>query len=318
MSSGETQYDVDDDLFWTPPEGIPGHAGTPIPSDLDFFEPPPEEIGEIVSAWSSLSTDKEPMGPTLRWILAFVIGVGGWLGGTLLFRMFDVRDDFAANALGGLIGVIGLLVVLAVTRFKHTCSYVGTKGVLTATLKGGRFRTPSIQQFLFDEAEKLFTSQTRHYYNGVYTGTSYDYRWADVGNRTQFQLKGTYQAKDGNPKPKDPFHLAMSAEMAWSQYLLDGMQEELEREGCVEFPVNKSDLVRVGPGFLEFVLKGAPTRVEAADIKELSISDGTFNIKTHDAKWFGSKGKYRFNYGRMGNAKLFVFSLERLLGVRFG
>ncbi|CAK9002499.1 Uncharacterized protein SCF082_LOCUS7371 [Durusdinium trenchii] len=280
MSSGETQYDVDDDLFWTPPEGIPGHAGTPIPSDLDFFEPPPEEIGEIVSAWSSLSTDKEPMGPTLRWILAFVIGVGGWLGGTLLFRMFDVRDDFAANALGGLIGVIGLLVVLA--------------------------------------AEKLFTSQTRHYYNGVYTGTSYDYRWADVGNRTQFQLKGTYQAKDGNPKPKDPFHLAMSAEMAWSQYLLDGMQEELEREGCVEFPVNKSDLVRVGPGFLEFVLKGAPTRVEAADIKELSISDGTFNIKTHDAKWFGSKGKYRFNYGRMGNAKLFVFSLERLLGVRFG
>ena len=59
------------------------------------------------------------------------------------------------------------------------------------------------------------------------------------------------------------------------------------------------------------------TRLTSADIKTLNIANGTFSIQTHEARWFSSKGKFSFEYGGMGNAKLFLYALERLAGYTF-
>ena len=39
---------------WQPGEDVTNHAGGTIEADADFFTPPPPEIGEIVSAQTSL------------------------------------------------------------------------------------------------------------------------------------------------------------------------------------------------------------------------------------------------------------------------
>ena len=90
----------------------------------------------------------------------------------------------------------------------------------------------------------------------------------------------------------------------------------MEQQGFLQFNLSKNDFVRVGPGVLEFAMKGELSRVTAADIKSLNLGQGTFTIKTHEAKWFGSKGKFSFSYATMANARLFLIALERLLGYR--
>ena len=58
-------------------------------------------------------------------------------------------------------------------------------------------------------------------------------------------------------------------------------------------------------------------RVTRADIKTLTVHDGTFEIETHDARWFSRKGRFQFEYGSMGNARLFLHALEHLAGYVF-
>jgi hypothetical protein len=151
----------------------------------------------------------------------------------------------------------------------------------------------------------------------VYTGTNYFFRWEDADGRKLLNLSGTFRSEKGEPEPDDPFYFAQGGEIAWSIYLLDALQKELEKHGSVEFKVNKRDAVRVGPGFMEFAFSGKEQRVDGEQLKHISIGGGTFSFKTADAKWFSSKGKFNFDYSRMSNARCFLLVLESLLGVTF-
>lgn len=75
-------------------------------------------------------------------------------------------------------------------------------------------------------------------------------------------------------------------------------------------------LVRVGKGFLEFVTpQGEAQRAMVADIREAKLHSGQFQFKHQDARWWSGQGKYRFTYGSMPNARLFLLCLRQLAGV---
>src|SRR5581483_7500697 len=38
---------------WRPPAGVGDHSGGALRADVDFFAPPPEELGPVLSAWST-------------------------------------------------------------------------------------------------------------------------------------------------------------------------------------------------------------------------------------------------------------------------
>jgi len=303
---------------WRPDEQISRHAGVPLETETEFFVGPPQDIGQVITADSTLRLGKQPIPPFLRCVLSLLIGGAV----VLLIVGIAVMAGLMLDVIIILLGFMGALVVAAIAfflmRFKHVCSFVGTAGLARYTLKGGREQEPREELLFFEDAENLTTSQTRHYHNGIYTGTAYEFKWTDADGACLFKLSGQYQSKTGNPKPKDPFHFARSAENAWNSFLIGRLQSELEEHGFVEFKLNKKDMVRVGQGFLEFHIGGRTERITREDIKNISISQGTFHIDTHDARWFSSKGKFRFNYGGMANAQLFLFSLERLLGYQFG
>jgi hypothetical protein len=302
---------------WDPPADVRLHNGAAVPDDMDFFTPPPDEIGTVATAQSTLKTYKREMTTlsTALVRLGFAGAVAG--GGYYLGQALGPGAEPMIGVLTGLGGFLGLLIGWAMTSFKHLCSYCGEHGVTEYTIKGSRQNEPKQRRLLFQDAMDLRTSQTRHYTNGIYTSTQYSFQWVDADGKKLLTLSGSYRSQAGTPKVDSPFWFASAAERLWNGHVADRMQAELDKNGFVEFRVNKKDRVRVGPGFMEFEFGGRTDRVTPADIKDLSISGGTFVIKTKEARWFSSKGKFSFNYGAMSNAQMFVFSLQQLMGYTF-
>ena len=302
---------MEQDVAWEPPAGMLTHGDVPIGTELDFFAPPPPEIGEVLNAFSSLKRGQRPLPAAAKGAILFLPGA------VTLAALSYTRavDDLWQVVIFIALFAIGWLL----TRFTHTCTYVGKAGVARFQCKKRRENITQQEIFLFRDAIELRTSQTRHYHNGVYTGTNYDFTWTDDQDRKVFRCHGTYRGEKKPPKPTDPFHFAESAEVAWSVHLLDRAQEQLDAAGAIVFRLGGTDWVAVGPGFLELNLKGERQRCESAEIGGFSINGGTFKVKRTDAKegWFRSTGVFQFPYGTMANARVFLLAIDRLLGHRF-
>ena len=202
------------------------------------------------------------------------------------------------------------------TRFKGTCSYVGQHGVARAFIEKNPAAPPQTDLLLFAQATELHASQTRHFVNGMYTGTLYEYTWNDASGTRLYRLKGKYQGKKKPPKPGDPFHFARAAEMAWSQHFLSA-EEHLKTEGSIPFRVDRDRWVRVGRGFMEFHFDSNPVVVTKEEIAKVTLGGGRFAFKHKDATWLSREGKYNFKYGAMANGQVFLLALDRLMGYRW-
>jgi hypothetical protein len=305
---------------WSPPLGVVAHNGEPMPPDREFFAAPSPEIGEVNSAWSTLTFGKSPKPIALRAGIAFALLCAGFFGVSLGADSAGWKaghPDVGIMAVGAGIGLVAALIAYFSMRFSHTCSFTGTDGIVKYAISGSRDAVPKPELLLFDTVTDLRTSQTRNYHNGIYTGTSYTYTWKRPDGSTALRLNGTYSSKEGTPKIKDAYWFARAGEVAWNSYQLDLINEDLEKMGYVEFPINKTDAVRVGRGFLEFVWKGEIARINVDEVRDIRLNSGQFQIAHKDAKWFSSKGKFSFAYGNMSNAQLFLASLDSLLGYRF-
>jgi hypothetical protein len=218
----------------------------------------------------------------------------------------------------GVLAVLGASIAgVLMTRYRHTCTYVGALGTASYGLKRSRAAIPTQSLFLFADAAELRTGQTRKFVNGGYVGTTYYFTWTDQAGRTVKKFTGTYRSQEGTPKQKDPYWFPSSAERAWSIFLLDRLDAELRANGYVQFSLGGQKFVRVGRGFFEFSIKGELARITTDEIKTLDINSGYFHIHHKDAKWFSKKGKFDFAYGEMANARLFLLAMEKLTGHRF-
>ena len=200
---------------WSPPEDVTLHNGEKIPDDMEFFASPSEEIGKVQTAYSTLKAGKAEMNSASRWLIRVGITgacatVGYYIGDAL---RGPIDGPTQTCVLGGLGLLLGLLLAFVMTGFSHTCSFVGEAGFSECTIKGSRDSEPKQKAFLFADAVDLRTGQTRNYYNGVYTGTTYFYNWVNDDGKTVRNLNGTYSSKVGAPKAKSPYWLAVSAEL---------------------------------------------------------------------------------------------------------
>ena len=292
---------------WTPGPDVVGHAGDPAGADWDFFAPPLAEIGTVRTAYTSLRRGQTPPSLGKRFALTFLPGFAA-IG---LLQFLGYTDVLLQ------VGAFLALFVLGtfLSRFVHRCSYVGDEGVARFTCRGRRGRIKSVEVFLFRDAERLKTTQVRHYHNGIYAGTNYSFQWRDAADRHVFKLSGSYYSEKKPPKPKDAYHLATAAERAWSVHRLARAQDELNARGAIRFGLGGSDWVDVGPGFLEFQRKGKTERWEAADLGALTVRDGALKLQRRDAQvgWFSSTGVLQFPIASMANSQAFLIALQRLV-----
>lgn len=287
---------------------LPDHTGARRDPGLEMFAPPPPEIGEPLSGSSSLRHGKQELPIAVRVFLCAVIVTIAVVVGLSM----DSWVPYFVIA----IGVVTALGVWARTGFVHHCDYIGRDGLaqIEMTSRKGK-RTIVVMRWM--EAASLNTGETHHLRNNVYEKTDFAYGWWDAEKRPKFAIAGEY-FRDGIP-PNHRINFARAAERAWNQFLLPYVLDQLQREGSVAFRLgaDQQKVVRVGHGFLEFHgFEAQPVRITQPEIATLSLANGYFNIKHVDARWYSGGGKFKFYYGSMPNAQLFLMMLERLLGHR--
>jgi len=135
-----------------------------------------------------------------------------------------------------------------------------------------------------------------------------------------FKVSGTYQSE--KVPPRRPAN-------STRRRLRDGLEHLLAEKRrprgdqprrLVPVQPRRTNHVRVGPGVIEFRMKGRTQtcRTEELDLDKLTIANGTVNFQRKDARvgWFSSDGVFAFEYANLANAHLFLFLLKRLvLGV---
>ncbi len=284
-------------------EDIPDHTNKPRPKSRDMFEPPPAEIGEIVSGDSTLRTGDR--GYPL-WVLVVVsVGIFGFAG---LIAHEVPRAVHVALVVIGAAGVTaGMWYAM---RFKHVVTYVGRDGLARITVTGSR-RGPRRTEILrFASADELRVEDSTIIITPVAQQQTFGYRWFDRSGRRLFLIEGPYVA---TVVPHDPLNFAHAAEAAWCTHRLARYEEDLARDGFLVFSILGGKSVRVGRGFLE--LRGfaaQPVRLTREELDGVTLREGAFRVNHVDATWYG-KGKFTIKYGNLGNAQLFVAALKQFL-----
>ena len=296
---------------------IPNHGDGRLPADADFFAPAPQAIGPLRSAWTTLREGKQPISPVLRIVLILAVALGGLLLGAGIVMVCE-PDDFWVVAIPVGAAAIGALIAWAVTRFNHTCTYVGRDGVARFVCSGSRDNLTTKEVFLFREAVDLRTAQTHYYRNGVYQNTSFAFTWYDVGGRKRYAVSGAHNSHNNTPPPTHYYQFARAAELAWTVYLLDDVDRQLQLSGSIPFKLTGGQWIRLGKGFLTLGLSGQPMDLDAADVGAVQVQKGVVRIKRVDAEegWFSSRGVYKFDFASLANAQLFFILLDKLVGVR--
>jgi hypothetical protein len=307
----------------------PRHDGSAAGPDDDFMVLPDPSIGEVVSAGTNRTLrgfHKTSAGNRIALAILGLIfgGIAGFLvtrgGVALLLDLLDVEADPGLLGLVGFAGMAVASVVCAVAGFllpllfrAKMSSYVGRQGIM-------RYVKPKLgsarkEVLAFANAEELKVSRTRNYYNGAYTGTTYNYTWYK-GGRPALSIAGMY--RDDRNDPIDPVNFAFAAEKAWTRFRLAQVQEQMRQYGVVRFRAG-NDFIGVGDGFIEIGWKGAVERLEKAAIASLSLAQGTLIVKRHGAKegLFRSEGVFRFPVSTMSDFHTFLVALEVCTGYHF-
>jgi hypothetical protein len=216
--------------------------------------------------------------------------------------------------------ILGVAIAFGVTRFSHTCSYVGRDGVARFTCSGSRDRISGAEVFLFRDAMEIRTGQTVRYLNGAYQGTDYFFNWTDVGGRKRYSISGTHKTAKGVPPSTDPYHFGRAAEIAWSESLLAQARRKLEMAESIPFNLKAGQSLRISATGLTVQLGGEPVEWAAKDIEAVIVDKGIVKIKRVDAQegWFSATGVIKFPFNTLANARLFFFLVDQVLKVRIG
>jgi hypothetical protein len=301
-------------------EKLTNHGGGPLPNDSDFFADPPEQIGPVLSAHTTLTARRQPWSAGGRMVVAGFSGMAGLLVGAVIVVLATPRGEFWQILWPTVGTLLGVGIAYGVTRFSHVCTYVGRDGVAKFTCFGSRDRVKNAGIFYFRDALELRTGQTVRYVNGVYQGTDYSFTWTDVGGRPRHVIGGTYRNAKGPPVTTDLYHYGRAAEMAWTVYLFSQVQRQVELAGSVAFTLKNGHTLRIAPGKLILQMGGEPVEWNAQDIGGVLVDKGVVKIKRADAQegWFSATGVVKFPFDSLANARLFFHLVDKLLGVRVG
>src|SRR5205807_398476 len=132
----------------------------------------------------------------------------------------------------------------------------------------------------------------RHYTNGVYQNTTYNYTWTDVAKQKRFLIQGSHRHEKGSPPAKDPYHFALASELAWTVYLLNQSEAQLTLGGKITFRLKGNDVIKIARDYLKLDIRGRVEELSARDIGDARIDQGAFVIEAADAQkgWFSSTG----------------------------
>jgi hypothetical protein len=316
MTSSSPKQEATANTTWTPPASMKLHSGRPLDPKLLFFAPPPAEIGEVISGYSSLKKGQPALArlsqiPADIWQGALFLGaLAGFIPGLIIG--FIPGGDLPGLIVGLLagFGVLGFMVWVALSP---RCTYIGTKGFAELMQMKGKLTEPDIR--LFEKARELRTEETRKYKDNAYQGTSYTFSWTDDSSTEVFKVSGLHVSENNTPHDKNDYTLGLAAERAWTAFTFERAKKELGQNGGITFRAKNADALTLGDGFIEINRRGETLRLTREDMPRLSLEKGVVTVSSKHTifNFFGSQGTYKFNYHDIANASLFLVLFDSLV-----
>lgn len=297
------------------------HLGNPVRPDADFFQAPPDEIGPLISAHSTLKQGTQPLSWVLQVVLTGFFGVlfsfAFWLFANFVNADQPSKRETTTILYPCIGAVLGMFLAWRHVGFGHQCSFVGEAGVACYTMKHGRKGTVEQAVLRFSDALSLLSRVVPQEFVGLFSWNSYDFQWRDGSNKTRFRLEGAFRRANPRSRHWNAYSLAFAADLAWTAYLTDIANETIREQGFFQFNLSDGRWVRVGSGYLQLNLRGGePVRVDRTMVESFHLKQGVFSVRMVDAAVFGRRGKYSFSLDELENSSLFQLIVSRLTGVR--
>jgi hypothetical protein len=157
------------------------------------------------------------------------------------------------------------MISLASNRFEHFVSYVGINGFADFEAKDSKDNILVKDIIKFSDITDCVYRLQNTSVNFQYNGTDYQYIW--INNNTSdivYTHDGAFIDKKGDPElsTSHRYWLNRTAEKYWTIYLLDSMEETLERDGFLSFNVYSYEhntlhkFIEIGIGYIKFLYPG--------------------------------------------------------------
>lgn len=238
------------------------------------------------------------------------------------------------NALVGfsIFYVISLLVIFSsntnIYKFRNLNYYIGINGFAFFLSEGSASNVIQEFELNFKAITHLFTSEVEQYENFDYKGTDYSFTWLNIkSKKVLYQTKDSYWQKEGEPaKEVEPYYwMNRIAEKYWTVYLLDNIENELAKNGYLQFDIAVDDFTELIPYI----------KLEVGKVTFLNSNNMTYNLSDIKKVYRKKQNLYfeHVNYGKkfvffesgnkdfiplnlMGNKLFFIKALELFLGFK--
>lgn len=169
---------------------------------MHFFTPPPEELGEVLAAHSTLLTGDKPNSFAMRLVIALTYGlISGLIAFGLMRWAYEPLELFAQVYVG--VVAFGFMMVGFAHEKVHRCIYVGEYGTvwLDGSLTSQKVFKRKIMPFMFSSA---------YDYQFVNRG---EFRWINWHDNVVYKLSALTQPY--GPHKLDSSELGNAVVAAW-------------------------------------------------------------------------------------------------------
>ncbi|MDD2465090.1 MAG: hypothetical protein PHI97_13920 [Desulfobulbus sp.] len=301
------------------------HAGEKIANDCVFFAPPPQEIGQVATAQTTLRKNS-PL-PMLPLAVSYPLTIIGLALGVSLVLRYLLHGNVAINSMSFVIavGVVALLIWKIngpLSQFFHECTYVGEKGAVRFTLTNQHKHIVKQEMLLFTQADSLYHGSTLRFEKFFYRKTDFFFVWKDQDEKVLLKIAGDYVNRSGRPKNLDhPYYFGEAAMAAWNAYLRPRIFNALEKNQVISFKAEDM-IIALSKDVLMFSETSKRLVLGWGDIHSITLGGGM--LEFHHQQYMRSmlfprlwsgKGafrgrKIRLAYDSISNVELFLAAIR--------
>jgi len=212
-------------------------------------------------------------------------------------------------------------------NYKYENAFVGVNGFAIFFCKNFKNNIIKTEEINFNDGTDLYCFYQDYVLNFIYQHTNFSYAFVDKNtHKIIWEMPGLFNKKKATTEHQQ-LNLCTNIEKYWTIYLLDNLEDRLQKDGFVSFTTyNKNkekfeDFLKMGIGYMTFLQgKKAPFTYEFKDIKkiyskgnELHIQHNNFQKKLFFLK---SGDEDIVPLSDISNRSFFFKTLEILLGYK--
>lgn len=307
------------EVFSHAPSTFLSHAGHEVSREWVFPVAAPTEIGELLSAHSTISVAAptrglRASGPLIGKLVALAFGCF-----VALSIACDVIPAIPELPLGYRLGFgVAIAGIVALIRFSKRqfglVTFVGENGI--SRFKFDASYQSTCETMLFADVTEMRTQflDASLDNTGNFDGSTSRWIWFDQNGQQVFEIFGvSYKDANDITNGSDLF-FGIAAANAWNKIAYERERARLSA-GESTFRIFDQDSVRVVDGGLEFTFDGKSWLFSLGDLDEFWIDQGILQIVTKSEKWSRFGKLRRINCSRISNLAVFLDLAEEEVGL---